>query len=339
MNRAAAAAPPILDQLSALADELRTRVLLLLERHELTVSELCSVLQLPQSTVSRHLKTLLDGGWVASRPDGTRRLYRMRGDTLEASARRLWSLTRAQVARTASAAQDARRLQAVLALQRTRSQEFFAGAAGRWDKLRDELFGPKFYLQALFGLLDEWVVADLGCGTGAVAEALAPFVDKVIAVDGSDAMLDAARSRLDGVDNVELRRGELEALPLGDDERVDAATLMLVLHHVADPGKVVAEAARALRPAGRLLVVDMLPHDRQEYRHEMGHVWMGFSEEQIAGHLAEAGLNLERFLPLPAEPSARGPALFAMRARRPEASDSENASLNPSSQFEPRSES
>lgn len=310
------APPQILEHMSALADGLRSRILLLLERQELTVSELCSVLQLPQSTVSRHLKTLADGDWVVSRPDGTRRLYRMPVPELEESAVRLWELTRPLVAATPQSAQDAGRLSAVLSQQRTRSQDFFARTADRWDGLRDEMFGARFHLFALLGLLDpDWVVADLGCGTGPVSEALAPAVRRVVAVDGSEAMLAAARERLKQFDNVEMRLGELEALPV-DDQSVDAATLILVLHHLADPGKAVSEVARVLRPGGRLLVVDMLPHDRQEYSQEMGHVWMGFAQEDVLGHLLAAGLSQPRLRVLPPDPASKGPSLFAATATR-----------------------
>src|SRR5215467_6666321 len=108
-------APVILDHLSALADSTRSRLLLLLDRHELTVTELCAITQLPQSTVSRHLKALADTGWVASRAEGTSNLYSLTRDELDASARRLWALVREQVGSTAAAAQDQRRLQAALA--------------------------------------------------------------------------------------------------------------------------------------------------------------------------------------------------------------------------------
>src|SRR5437764_11541984 len=111
-------APAILDRLQSLADTTRSRILLLLDRHELTVSELCSVMQLPQSTVSRHLKALADGSWVAARAEGTSHLYTMSRDALDGSARRLWQLVREQVGSTPAAAQDHRRLQAALASRR-----------------------------------------------------------------------------------------------------------------------------------------------------------------------------------------------------------------------------
>ena len=309
--------PAIFDRMSALADTTRSRLLLLLERHELTVGELCAVLQLPQSTVSRHLKLLGDEEWVTGRAEGTSRRYRMPADRLDPSARRLWQLVREQVAALPAAGHDAERLRSVLSQRAARSQEFFSTAAGQWDRLRADLFGQRADLLGLLGLLDEaWTVGDLGAGTGQIAASLAPFVRRVVAVDSSAAMLDAARARLDAVDNADLRPGELEALPV-DDGELDAAVAFLVLHYVAEPGMAIAEAARALKANGRLLVVDMAPHDREEYRQTMGHLWQGFSAERMETWMREAGLERFRYLPLPPDPAAKGPTLFAASARKP----------------------
>jgi ArsR family transcriptional regulator len=314
--------PSVFDRLSALADPTRSRLLLLLAQHELTVSELCTVLQLPQSTVSRHLKTLADEGWVVSRANGTSRLYSIE-TRLDPSARRLWQLVRDQVADAPSAAQDALRVRGVLAERRAKSQEFFSTAAGQWDTLRSELFGQRADLVALLGLLDEtWTVGDLGCGTGKLSEALAPFVRRVVAVDESKAMLAAARKRLAGVDNVELRSGDLESLPIGDGE-LDAAVLFLVAHYLPDPGRALAEVRRVLRPGGRLLVVDMMPHAREEYRQQMGHVWQGFSPAQMTAWLEQAGFAGGRYQPLPVDPQAKGPTLFAATGKVPESARSQ----------------
>jgi ArsR family transcriptional regulator len=310
-------APAILDHLSALSDATRSRLLLLLESNELTVSELCSVLQLPQSTVSRHLKALSDAGWVTSRAEGTSRLYAMARDQLDPATRRLWLLVREQISGTRPATQDHHRLQGVLAGRRSKSQEFFSSSAGHWDRLRDELFGAHFHLQALLALVDDsWIVGDLGAGTGAVSAALAPFVQRVIAVDNSAAMLQTAKRRLQRHSNVEFRRGELEDLPLAD-ASLDAATLMLVLPYVPQPERAIREAARVVKPGGRVLIADMLPHDRDGYRQQMGHVWLGFSEKQIAGYIEDAGLSAPILRPLPPDPKAKGPALFVAVARRP----------------------
>jgi ArsR family transcriptional regulator len=306
----------IFGHLAALSDPTRDRLLLLLEAHELTVGELCAVLQLPQSTVSRHLKTLADAEWVTSRAEGTSRLYTMDRSRQDPSTRRLWLLVREQVSGTPAATQDHRRLQRVLAERRSKSQEFFSSAGARWDRLREELFGADFHLHALLGLLDaSWTLADLGAGTGSVSAALALFVRRVIAIDNSAAMLNVARRRLQPYPNVELRRGELESLPL-DDASVDAATLMLVLPYLPAPDRAIREAARVLKPGGRLPVADLLPHDRENYRQQMGHVWLGFSDRQIAAMLEEAGFESVRVHALPPDPKAKGPALFAAAATR-----------------------
>ena len=310
-----ARAPAIHDHLASLSDTTRSRILLLLDRQELTVSELCSILQLPQSTVSRHLKGLADSGWITARAEGTSNLYAMTRD-LDAAARRLWLLVREHVGPSAAAAHDERRLQSTLAARRTKSQEFFSSSAGQWDRLRDELFGDRFHLAAMAAFADrDWTVGDLGCGTGQVCAALAPFVARVIAVDASGAMLQAAKTRLQRFDNIELRRGDLEALPI-DDARLDAATLMLVLHHVPEPERALAEVARVLKPGGRLVIVDMLPHDREAYKQQMGHVWLGFSEEHLQRSLRGSGFDEITVVPLAPDVKAKGPGLFVATAQR-----------------------
>lgn len=311
--------PTLLGQMPILGDPMRCRLLFILERNELTVGELCRVVQAPQSTVSRHLKALADGGWLASRADGTNRRYAMAAARLDAPFRSLWLLVRKEIAGTLAVQQDERRLTQVLATRRSRSEEFFHAGASHWDQLRDDLFGPLFFLPALLGLLDDHaLVADLGCGTGQVADALAPFVGQVIGIDTSHAMLRAAKKRLAGHENVELRAGSLEALPI-EDGTLDGAIMFLVLHHVADPAGAIAEAARTLKPGGRLVVVDMFPHDRDEYRAQMGHLWLGFAEADVLRSLREAGFDHARLQALPADPKAKGPSLFAARAQKPAA--------------------
>jgi SAM-dependent methyltransferase len=303
-------------RLASLADATRTRLLLLLGRHELSVGELCAAVQLPQSTVSRHLKLLADEGWVVTRSDGPSRYYRL-APRLDGAARRLWQLVRSEVDAAPESAQDEARAQDVLRRRRTRSQEFFSTAAGQWDALRADLFGAGAGLAGLLALLPEdWTVGDLGCGTGAVAAELAPYVGRVVAVDESKAMLAAARRRLAAAPHVELRAGELEALPVADGE-LDAAVISLVLHYVPAPARALAEARRALRPGGRLVVVDMVAHGRAELSERMGHLWPGFTEPQLRAWLEEAGFADARWHALVPQAAAKGPLLFAASARRP----------------------
>src|SRR5215207_4150119 len=303
----------VFDQLTTLSDPTRSRLLHILQGRELTVTELCSVLQLPQSTVSRHLKILSDDGWVSSRADGTSRYYRLEA-ALEPAAEQLWTIVRDQVAETSAGREDARRVERVVSERRSRSQEFFSSVAGQWDAVRHELFGDRSPLVGMLALVDpDADVADLGCGTGSLTATLAPFVRRVIGVDASAPMLAAARRRLDGATNVDLRQGELETVPI-ENAHVDAAVMSLVLHYIAEPAKALGEAARVLRPGGRLIVVDMMPHDREEYRQQMGHVWQGFSAEQMTEWLSAAGFARVRYTPLPVDANANGPALFVVAA-------------------------
>ena len=305
------ASPAVFDRLAALADATRARLLACLQRHELTVGELQDILQLPQSTVSRHLKALAGAGWVVAREEGPSNRYRMAVRELDPSARKLWHSVREEISLLPAARRDAERLHEVLAGRHTKSQEFFASSAGQWDRLRTELFGARPELFALLGLLDPAsTVADLGCGTGQFAEVVAPFVQKVIAVDESTAMLRAARARLAGFDLAEVRQGTLEALPL-DARSVDLVVLSLVLPYVADPVSVLVEVRRVLTANGRVLIVDMRAHEHDEYRQTMGHVWLGFDAAQVEQWALEAGFASARVHALPAMPSAKGPTLFA----------------------------
>jgi ArsR family transcriptional regulator len=297
----------LLGWMESLGDATRLRLLRLLERHELGVAELCHVLQLPQSTVSRHLKVLADQGWLASRGQRTTNLYRM--ETADAAARKLWQLARDQTDGWATVSQDQLRLTRLLADRQPAAQAFFAGAAGQWDRLRDELYGRAFAQEALLALLPPgWTVADLGCGTGQTAAALAPHVRRVIAVDQSAAMLKAAKKRTAALGNVEVRQGSLEALPL-DAASCDGALLLLALTYVADPAAAVREAARILRPGGRLVVVDLLRHDRDDFRRDMGQVRLGFDLDELPKIIGEAGLGDARARALAPEARAKGPAL------------------------------
>jgi ArsR family transcriptional regulator len=289
-------------------------MLSLLDQQELTVTELCAVTQLPQSTVSRHLKTLADAGWVTSRRDGTSRYYALAPQHADPARAQIWELTRAQLSGRVGADQDARRLSSVLAQRGQTSQRFFATVAAEWDRLRQDLFGAHASLHALLGLLpQDWVIGDLGCGTGVVASMLAPHVARVIGVDASDDMLASAHARAGHLPNVDLRRGSLEALPLPD-ASLDAAVMMLVLHHVPAPAVALVEAARVLKPGGRLVIVDMAPHDREEYRQQMGHVWLGFSDDQLHRLFDQAGFSSIRIVALAPDTDARGPALFVASA-------------------------
>jgi SAM-dependent methyltransferase len=306
----------LLAWMGSLAEPTRLRLLRLLERHELGVAQLCEILQLPQSTVSRHLKNLGDEGFIQSRPQGTNRLYRMVRMENGAAARRLWRLAQAETEGWPTARQDELRLARVLARQQPAAQAFFAGAAGEWDRLREEAYGRALNQTALLALLPSaWVVADLGCGTGALTAALSPHVARVIGVDQSAAMLKAARSRTVGRPNVELRKGSLEALPI-DDGACDAALLVLALAYVPEPRLVLAEMARVLKPGGRAVVVDLLRHDREAFRLEMGQQCLGFEGVELGEMMREGAFGSAACRELPPDAGAKGPALILATAER-----------------------
>ncbi len=314
--RKAVAAPKgdaVLAWMQSLSDPTRLRLLRLLEQHELGVAELCEILQLPQSTVSRHLKTLADTAWVVSRRASTTHLYHTILDELDPPKRDLWLLARRQTENWATAQQDDLRLRQLLAA-RAEGRGFFEGISADWEDIRTEQYGVSFDLAAAFALLPgDGVVADLGCGTGRTVRDLAPHVKQVIGVDASPQMLKAARKRLAGVKNAELRQGELADLPM-DSGACDAALCVLALSYVEDPAAVVREMSRVLKPGGRAVIVDLLPHDRDDFRRQMGQRHRGFAREYIELTLREAGLRDIRVNPLPPEPEAKGPALFAAAA-------------------------
>jgi ArsR family transcriptional regulator len=295
--------------MESLADSIRLRLLRVLERHELSVADLCDVLQLPQSTVSRHLKLLSEAAWLRHRRQGVTHLFRMILDELDAPARKLWLLTRAQTDQWPTARQDDLRAARRRRQRAQAAQSFFDGAAGQWDKLRDQMYGSAFAHAALLALIPaHWTVADLGCGTGPLSAALAPRVARVIAVDHSAAMLKAAKARLKGLDHVQVRDGALEALPL-DDREVDAALMVLVLTYVPDVAAALLEAARVLKPGGRLVIVDLMRHDRDDFRRAMGQHSLGFDADELRASIKTAGFAAVDVAPLPPEPNVKGPAL------------------------------
>lgn len=300
----------LLKWMASLADATRLRLLSVLERHELGVSDLCDVVQMPQSTVSRHLKLLGDEGWLASRRVGTTNLYSMVLDELSPAQRKLWLLAREQSRDWATIHQDEIRLMRRLSDRRSQSRAFFAGAAGEWDRMRDELYGSSFTRQAVAALLPAtWTVADLGCGTGLLASEMGRSVAQVIGIDNSPAMLKAAKQRCEQQPNVELRRGDLEALPI-DDDACDAALLVLVLTYVNDANQVLSEMQRILKPGGKAVIVDLLRHDRDDFRRQMGQQSMGFETKELRQMLTTAGFDSITCEPLPPEPQAKGPALL-----------------------------
>lgn len=307
---------PLLQWLDPLTDPARLRLLYLLDGQELSVGELASSLQFPQSTVSRHLKRLLDAGWIVRRSEGTAAMYRRASSNLDETARRIWDLAESECRHDIHCNEDARRAAEVISRRRVDSRRFFGQVGGEWADLRQSLFGTSLSMESLLGFLDPgWVVADLGCGTGATAALLAPWVSRIEAVDREPAMLEAARKRLKDLGNVQFHESDLGSLSL-EEGSVDAALLSLVLHHVEDPVVVIQEAGRILRPGGCLLVLDMVEHDRESYRDTMGHVHLGFSEADAKGWCKGPGLEFVAMQRLRPAPDASGPALFVATMRK-----------------------
>ena len=305
----------VTEMLADLSDGVRLRILGLL-KEELSVGEVAKVLQLPQSTVSRHLKVLAEGGWLRRRAVGTATLYKLVLDDIGMAARAVWLTVRGEIENTPEIKDDLRRLKDVMDERRLDSQTFFGRVVGEWDDVREHLFGADFTARSLLSLLPrEWTVADLGCGTGNVSELLAPRVERVIAVDVSEPMLDAARKRLKGTANVQFLAGAMEKLPISAGS-VDAAICALVLHHVEEPIAALREMRRIVKaPGGIALVIDMLEHTREDYRQRMGHRHLGFAAEAMDLMMHQAGFTEVRVETLPIDTSAKGPGLFVATGR------------------------
>ncbi|MBN1511759.1 MAG: metalloregulator ArsR/SmtB family transcription factor [Phycisphaerae bacterium] len=308
----------------AMADRTRRALLQVLLQNELSVSELVEVLGQPQSTISRHLRVLREAELVSERRDGTTVLSSAivpgaNGETSGLHARIVEWAGQQPVAKAV-----ARRLDSVLRRRSARAIGFFEDVGQRWDQMRIECFGDRFHLEALLSLLPpDWVVADIGTGTGYLLPVLAGCFRRVIAIDPVETMLGVARGRpeLAKAANVEFRQGDLSRLPL-DDEAVDLAIAVLVLHHVPSPGEAVREIARVVRPGGRVLVVEYQAHELREFHERMQDRWWGFAPDELAGRLEAAGLrDVRRRTLTTAEPlgkaAVEAPDLYVMTATRP----------------------
>ncbi len=299
------------ETLALFSDASRLRVLRALDGYELAVGEIAKALQIPQSTASRLIKPLFEAGLVTRRVEGTTSLYRAGIEQAEAPVKALWELTRDSLAGSKQTGEDEARLRAVIAKRPVDSLGFFGRVGGEWDAIRRELFGAAGGLDALLHLLDpSWVVADIGCGTGEVAERLAGAVGRVIAIDREAAMIAAAKKRLGSRRSIEFRRGDVHELPARDGE-FDAAIAMLLFHHLDEPRRALREIARCTKPGGRILVVDMVSHERTTYKTTMGHRHLGFSETEAREWARAAGVTLRSWSTLAPQVDVRGPQLFA----------------------------
>jgi ArsR family transcriptional regulator len=283
----------------ALADPTRLRIMRLLAHMELAVGELAQVLGQSQPRVSRHVGILCDSGLAERRREGSWIFLRqaVSADSARglrsAVARMLEAAEEEDAAFGARCAEDRRHLAAIRTAREKGAAEYFARHAGEWDQLRSWLSPAKTVETALLESLEEGTLGrllDIGTGTGRIAELLADRAEHVVALDKSTEMLRLARARLQGFppQKVELVQGDFASLPFGEDA-FDTVVLHQVLHYAQEPAQALAEAARVCRPGGRIAVVDLATHEREELRERHAHARLGFSDEQMLEWLTESG--------------------------------------------------
>jgi ArsR family transcriptional regulator len=306
--------------LRALADPTRQRIVQLLATEELNVSELVEILRQPQSTISRQLKALRAAGLILDRRDGVTTFCRTR--LRESAPRELASVLIGWFQEHPLPKALGQRLARVLRERRDGAGTIFERLGKRWDDLRAAAFGELFATQAFMALLPrEWVVADIGAGTGYLLPVLADTFKQVIAVEPAAAMLECAKKRVvdHGANNVSFQQGDLSRLPIPDGA-CDLAIAFLVLHHVAQPPKALAEIHRVLRPGGHVLIVEQYAHENQRFYEAMQDIWWGFEPGELAELIKSAGFTAASHRPLAVDrvPSkdVDTPALFVLSASR-----------------------
>ena len=276
-----------------LGDEARLRLLRVLDKDRFNVKELTGILGLAQSGVSRHLGLLKDAGLVVEERDGAYSFYRLDPSVRDSTHGPLWPLLATQFdssAASAAAKADDARLQEVLRLRRENFEHLGPDTRDGRQLVPGRSWAA--WSRALGLLLPALDVADLGCGEGYLTVETARWARHVVAVDRSAGVLNrakalAARKR---ITNITWKKGEIERLPI-DAASMDVALLSQSLHHASDPALALGEAARILRPGGRLLLLDLRPHDETWVREKLGDHWFGFSDDQLAGLLGRAGFG------------------------------------------------
>ena len=282
---------PLIDIFRALADPSRLRIVQLLREMELSVGEIAQVLGQSQPRVSRHIKVLVDAGLALRRREGSSIFLT---PAPSAFAVPLFNLLDAAAGHDGDhwTRADLVRLAAVRAERAAAAERWFAAHAVEWDAIRS-LHVPEAEVEAamaemLGGVLGRLV--DIGTGTGRILELLGPAASQAIGIDRSPEMLRIARGKLDG-QPYELRQGDINALQLAEGS-ADTITLHQVLHFLPAPASAIGECARLLGEGGQLLIVDFAPHEREELRLDHAHARLGFSDQQVAGWLGLAGLQL-----------------------------------------------
>lgn len=286
----------LIDILRALADPTRLRIAALLRALELSVGEIAQILQQSQPRVSRHVRILAEAGLIERRKEGSWVFLRLRSDEqIKATREFINEMPLSDIERRIVAG-DLTALKSVQAQRAEAANQYFAEHAAEWDAIRSLHVAEAEVEQAMLRLMHKrrlGHVLDIGTGTGRTAELFAPEARRVTALDRSPEMLRLARARLTGKDwPVELVQGDFYSLPLGD-ESADTVLLHQVLHYAQAPERVIAEAARVMRPGGHILIVDFASHDREELRAQAAHARLGFSDAQIRGWFASNGLIVE----------------------------------------------
>ena len=284
----------ILKNLRLLADPSRLRILLLVEREELSVAELQEILGMGQSRISTHLAQLKQAGLVEDRRNGKSILYRLkalpRGESKPFAE--LLKVLREAAHEIPEADQDSDALRLALRRRQDKTRAYFDELAGKFGRHYMPGRSWKGLAGTLLALLPPLVVADLGAGEGTFSQLLARRAKKVIAVDNSEKMVEygAELARKHGVENIEYRKGELEDVPLRD-ASVELAFFSQPLHHAQHPERAVAEAWRILKPGGRIVVLDLMRHNYEEARELYADLWLGFTEVEAARFLRQAGFK------------------------------------------------
>ena len=275
--------------LRTLADPTRVRLLVLLEREELTVAELSAVTRLAQPRVSTHLAKLKEAGLARDRRAGVSASYRFDEAALDPAQRALWQSISAG-SDDPLLRQDAARVPGVLAT-RASDQNWADSVAGDMERH----YSPGRTWEALartaLPLLEPGDVLDIASGDGVLAELLAPHSRRYVCIDTSARVVAAAAERLSRFSNVEVREGDMHALPC-DDDSFDLVVLMHALTYAAKPAQAVAEAARVLRSGGQLLLSSLGRHGHRAAVEAYGHVNLGFTEKELRRFIDKAGLEL-----------------------------------------------
>jgi ArsR family transcriptional regulator len=294
----------LLAALRATAEPTRLRLLTLCAHSDLTVSDLTRILGQSQPRISRHLKLLCNAGVLGRYRQGSWAYFRLAEDGPGAELGR--TLVDSIPGDDQTLALDLARLAAVRAARARRAADYFRRNAAQWDGIRALYVDEAEVERQLLELLPESEVQellDIGTGTGRIVELFGPRVKRAVGVDLSHEMLLVARANLDraGLRNCMVRHADMYQLPHAA-ASFDGVTIHQVLHFAEHPGDVIAEAARVLRPGGRLVIADFETHDMEDLGSEHAHRWLGFAPATVQDWCADAGLEPAEPLRLPGTP-------------------------------------